>query len=101
MTYRHRASFVVAAEHRTLVFDNCQRVSAYLQQRHPDVSVRYFADEIGDRLRLHLYTEAEDLDALARARGTAATDPRFLELGAAVASLVLEAESEPYPSVEI
>ena len=76
-------------------------VLSSLRSLHPDVSLRCFTDEQGGLVRVHLYQDAVSEADRAAARKRTASDPRFLDLGGAVASLIVEAESQPYPFREL
>ncbi len=101
MTLRTQSSFSVRAQDREVVLSTMRDVLAYLRRHHPDVSSRCFIDEQGDVVRFHLYQDAETDAHLAALQETTAQDPAFLALGGAVSSLILEAESQPYPSLEL
>ena len=101
MTLRTQSSFAVHTQDREHALSAMRNVLAYLRPLHPEVSLRCFIDEQGDVVRLHLYQDA-DIDAhLAAVRETTAEDDAFLNLSADVSSLIVEAESQPYPSLEL
>ncbi len=101
MTLRTGASFTFRAQDREQALSAMRGMLAYLRPLHPNVSFRGFIDEQGDFVRLHLYQDADSDVHLAAVRKTTAEDDAFQSFDMAVTSLIIEAESQPYPYREL
>ena len=86
----YRSSFAVGEQDREQALATTRGVLRYLRSLHPDVILRCFTDEQGGLVRVHLYQDAVSEADRAAVRERTASDPRFLDLGGAVASLIVE-----------